>query len=84
MPIYASHGVAFAWLLDPLSRTLEALAVDGQSWGALGTCRGDEIVAVPPFEAVPLAPADVWRRYATAEAPMAEPHRNRCQATCRR
>lgn len=60
MPIYARYGVRFAWLIDPLQRNLEAFGLDGEDWRPLGTWRGVESVAVPPFESVPLNLGDLW------------------------
>jgi Uma2 family endonuclease len=60
MPIHARYGVGFAWLIDPLARTLEAFTGGGPDWRTLGTWRGDESVAVPPFEAVRLDRSGLW------------------------
>lgn len=60
MPIYARYGVGFAWLVDPLKQTLEAFALEEGDWRQLGTWRGDETVAVSPFDAVQLALRDLW------------------------
>lgn len=60
MPIYARCGVGFAWLVDPLKQTLEAFALEQEGWRDLGAWQGDEIVAVPPFDAVRLALRDLW------------------------
>jgi Uma2 family endonuclease len=62
MPIYARHGVAHAWLVDPLAKTLEAFVLDSGAWRPLGTWGGDDPAAVPPFAAVPLALGELWRR----------------------
>ena len=60
LPIYAHYGVGFAWLIDPLDQTLEAFVLEKGDWRQLGHWRGDEIVAVPPFDAVRLALRDLW------------------------
>lgn len=60
MPLYAYHGVRFAWLVDPLKQTLEAFASKGPDWRPLGDWRGDAVVAVPPFHAIQLALGDLW------------------------
>lgn len=36
MPIYACHGVAYLWLVDPLERTLEAFALREGHWQVIG------------------------------------------------
>jgi Uma2 family endonuclease len=61
LPIYARYGVAHAWLVDPLKRTLEALARHGADWQLLGLWRDADTMAVAPFEAVPLDLAELWR-----------------------
>jgi Uma2 family endonuclease len=60
MPIYAHYRVGFAWLIDPLKQTLEAFVLENGDWRQLGHWRGDELVAVPPFDAVQLALGDLW------------------------
>ena len=60
MPIYARFGVAFAWLIDPRARTLEAYALDAGAWREIGRFSGSERVAVAPFDAVTISLADLW------------------------
>lgn len=60
MPIYARYGVGYAWLVDPLAQSLEAFALENGEWRSLGAWRGEETVAVPPFEAVALTLRDLW------------------------
>jgi Uma2 family endonuclease len=60
MPLYASYGVPFAWLVDPKARTLEAYELRGDVWVALGLFRDDDRVAVKPFEAITLQLNDLW------------------------
>ncbi len=55
MPLYASHGVRHAWLLDPLERSLEGFLA-----------RGEERVRAEPFEALDLDLARLWRWHDTA------------------
>lgn len=61
MPIYAREGVAHAWLVDPLARTVEAYALvqDGR-FGDAVVHRGDARVRLPPFEAIELDLAALW------------------------
>jgi Uma2 family endonuclease len=61
MPIYAHYGVRFAWLIDPLKQTIEAFTLSGDAWRFLGVWKEAESAALPPFEAVPLDLADLWR-----------------------
>ena len=61
MPIYAHYGVRFAWLIHPLKQTIEAFTLSGAAWRSLGIRQGAETAALPPFEAVPLDLAGLWR-----------------------
>jgi Uma2 family endonuclease len=60
MPIYAKYGVAYAWFVDPLARTLEAYALNADAWRMIGRYAGDAQVTLPPFDAVKLPLADLW------------------------
>jgi Uma2 family endonuclease len=60
MPIYARFGVAYAWLVDPLARTLEAYALEAGVWREIGRFAGSERVSVAPFDAVTINLADLW------------------------
>ena len=60
MPIYARFGVAYAWLLDPTARTLEAYALEEGAWREIGRFTGAALVSVAPFEAVSLNLEDLW------------------------
>lgn len=59
MPLYASFGVPFLWLIDPLVRVLEAYRLDGGRWVVEGSWGGAETVRVPPFDEVALE-LDRW------------------------
>jgi Uma2 family endonuclease len=52
--LYARHGVAFYWLIDPAERTLEALRLDGEGWRELGAYDDDSVARIAPFEAIEL------------------------------
>jgi hypothetical protein len=54
MPIYARCGVPFAWLFDPLKRTVEAFVLGAGDWQPPGIHQDEEAVTLPPFEALPL------------------------------
>jgi Uma2 family endonuclease len=60
MPIYARFGVAYAWLVDPLARTLEAYALNAGAWREIGRFAGSELVSVAPFDAVTINLDDLW------------------------
>lgn len=53
MPLYARHGVSYAWLVDPKAKTLEAFKLSEKNcWLPLGLFRDDDAVCVEPFDAI--------------------------------
>jgi Uma2 family endonuclease len=62
MPHYARAGVGHAWLVDPLAQTLEVFRLEGREWRLLVTNAEDDVVRLPPFEALELALATLWAR----------------------
>jgi Uma2 family endonuclease len=62
MPIYARERVANLWLVDPVTRTLEAYRLEASRWLLLGTWRDDAKVRVEPFDAVELDLGGLWAR----------------------
>jgi hypothetical protein len=60
MPIYAEVGVEHLWLIDPDLRTLEAHARDGSRWVLLGSHADQDVVRMPPFDAVELELGALW------------------------
>lgn len=59
--IYSRRHVAHAWLLDPLRRTLEVLALASGKLSAVRTHEGRGMVRVEPFDAVELELGVLWR-----------------------
>jgi len=64
--VYAEAGVAHAWLVNPLDRTLEVLQLQGGAWTIVRVCTGSDVVRVHPFEAIEL---ELGRLWPDAEAP---------------
>ncbi|MDC0679382.1 Uma2 family endonuclease [Sorangium atrum] len=61
MPIYAREGVRYAWLVDPIARTLEAHVLDAdRRWGPAAVHRDAARVRVAPFEAIELDLSVLW------------------------
>ncbi len=60
LDIYARESVKWAWLIDPVGRTLEALRHDGEHWTLLGTWRDDARFRAEPFEAIEFELAMLW------------------------
>ncbi|HWL85290.1 MAG TPA: Uma2 family endonuclease [Polyangiaceae bacterium] len=50
--IYARHRVSYYWIVDPIVRTLEAFALEGERWYDAGSYDETETARIPPFEAV--------------------------------
>ena len=60
MPLYANHGVRFAWLVDPKTRTLEAYELKDAKWTVINVFRDDDMVSVAPFDAIVIRLSDLW------------------------
>ncbi|HUL14323.1 MAG TPA: Uma2 family endonuclease [Methylococcaceae bacterium] len=60
LPLYARYGVAHAWLVDPLARTLEAFELREGAWVLMATLKDDDPVCVAPFAAITFSLADLW------------------------
>jgi Uma2 family endonuclease len=60
MPLYAERGVGHAWLVDPLTRTLEVYRREGSRWLLLITHRDDAPARIEPFEAIEFPVAWLW------------------------
>lgn len=54
MPIYAHYGVAHAWLVDPLRKTLEAYVLDNRDRRLLAEASGDDTITAAAYEALEL------------------------------
>jgi Uma2 family endonuclease len=65
--IYASTGVAHAWLLNPIERTLEVLRLREGAWTIVAVFTGSEPVRAEPFDAVALDLAGLWVEPPTPE-----------------
>jgi Uma2 family endonuclease len=60
MRIYRRERVKHAWLVNPVTRTLEVYRLDGALWSLLDTFEGDAVVRAEPFDAVELSLAVLW------------------------
>ncbi|MGB0679082.1 MAG: Uma2 family endonuclease [Polyangiales bacterium] len=60
LPLYASLQVAFAWLVDPIARTLEVFAQHHGRWTLLSSHEGDAQVRAEPFAHVAIALSPLW------------------------
>ena len=50
--IFGREGVAHAWLVDPLARSLEVLSLESGRWTQRGRYDGEAKVRAAPFDAV--------------------------------
>jgi hypothetical protein len=63
MPSYAAHGARWAWLLDPIKRTLEIFTLgEGRRWGRPMIHEGTARVRAVPFDAIELNLSVLWER----------------------
>ena len=60
LSIYAREGVGHVWFIDPATRLLETLRLNGPRYEILGTHKDDESVRAEPFDAVPLDLGALW------------------------
>jgi Uma2 family endonuclease len=60
MPLYARHGVQYAWIVDPFSRALEAMELKNGTWTLLDSFSEEDLVAVVPFDAITIALSNLW------------------------
>ena len=61
MPVYAREGVRWAWLIDPIAKTLEVYVLDaGGRWGEPAIFRGADVVRAVPFDAIELGLSALW------------------------
>jgi hypothetical protein len=60
MPLYASVGVPYAWLVHPRRRTLEAFRLRDRKWVAISVHKDAERARIEPFDAIELDLAILW------------------------
>lgn len=58
--IYAEAGVAFLWLLDPRTRSLEAFQLVAGKWLLLNTVEASDPVSIAPFDAISFPLSDLF------------------------
>lgn len=58
--IYARERVGHVWFIDPSTRLLEVLRLQGTRYEILATHKDDESVRAEPFDAVSLELAGLW------------------------
>lgn len=58
--IYARESVPFAWLIDPIARTLEVLRLDAGGWSMVTSHAGDDVVPAAPFADIDFDLRALW------------------------
>ncbi len=58
--IYSRERIQFAWLVDPLCRTLEVLKLDAGVLSLIAMHEGDEVVRAEPFLELEFPLASFW------------------------
>jgi Uma2 family endonuclease len=66
--IYAREQVHWAWLVEPLQRTLEIFRLESGRWVLLGTWKDDDVLRAEPFDAIELELAAFWRHVPPPDA----------------
>ncbi|MEW6267621.1 MAG: Uma2 family endonuclease [Thermodesulfobacteriota bacterium] len=60
MDIYAEHGVAFLWLVDPLTKILETFKLQDGKWLVLKNYAENDKARAEPFPEVEIDLANLW------------------------
>jgi Uma2 family endonuclease len=58
--IYAREGVAHAWLVDPLARSLEVMSLEAGRWTQLDRYESEAKVCAAPFDAIEFELGALW------------------------
>jgi Uma2 family endonuclease len=58
--LYASHGVSWYWIVNPIGREIEAYQLAEGRYVIAARLAGIESVALPPFDDLVLDPAELW------------------------
>ena len=60
LDLYARHGVAYYWVVDPVGRTIDAYVLESGAYRLAARLAGEQPAALPPFDGLLLDPADIW------------------------
>src|ERR1051325_2389120 len=58
--LFERYGVPYYWIVDSEARVIEIYVADGGTYGAADR-RADELVDLPPFPGLTIAPSQLWR-----------------------
>ncbi len=62
LPVYARSGVRHVWIVEPETKTLEVLRLDGEGYRIALVASDDDKGRDEPFEAIELDLAILWAR----------------------
>lgn len=69
MPVYARHGVAWVWIIDPAMKTLDVYRLEpGGWWRLLASYGQNDRVRAEPFDQIELNLDDLWLENRAAQA----------------
>lgn len=60
LPIYAREEISWAWIVDPILRTIEVFKLGSGRWSLHGAYGGDDTVRIEPFDAIEFPLATLW------------------------
>src|SRR5262249_1175536 len=60
MPLYASHGVSHAWIVEPVQKTIEVFRLENGRWSLLATYGEEDKMRAEPFEALEIDLARIF------------------------
>ena len=60
LDLYARHGIAYHWLVDPEARVVDARVLEAGVYRLSGRLAGERPAALPPFTDLLLDPAALW------------------------
>lgn len=60
LPLYFDAGVRWVWMVDPVSRRIDAFEASDADWLDVGADEGGGAVALPPFDAIELDLTPCW------------------------
>ncbi|MDR3568938.1 MAG: Uma2 family endonuclease [Syntrophobacteraceae bacterium] len=61
MPIYARYGVEYAWIIDPMLKTLDVYRLESEGWWRLVWSYGEnDKMRAEPFKEVEIDLGDLW------------------------
>jgi Uma2 family endonuclease len=60
LQLYAENNVPYYWIVDPLNRVLEILALDGKTYKLALVFGKEDLVKAPPFDELEFRLGSLW------------------------